>query len=153
MARQETVTLTNMCMICDGSRVLVQDRQKNWRGVTFPGGHVEPGESFAASVVREVKEETGLEISNVQLCGIKQYVPENGIENYDRYIVLLYRTSTFSGVLKSSEEGKVFWIERSELKNYPLPHGFEWMVDVFEDENLTENFWHYQDGKLIAQNM
>ncbi len=47
MARKETCVLTNMCMICDGDMVLVQDRKNpDWPGITFPGGHVEMGESF-----------------------------------------------------------------------------------------------------------
>ena len=47
MARTETVEFTNMCMICDGSRVVVIDRKKrDWPGITFPGGHIETGESF-----------------------------------------------------------------------------------------------------------
>ena len=41
MSRQVPVTLTNMCMICDGDRILVQERtDPDWPGVTFPGGHV-----------------------------------------------------------------------------------------------------------------
>ena len=63
MARTETVEFTNMCMICDGSRVVVIDREKrDWPGITFPGGHIEPGESFTDAVIREVQEETGLHI-------------------------------------------------------------------------------------------
>lgn len=152
MSRIQRVELTNMCMICDGSRVLVQERRnRSWPGVTFPGGHVEEGESFVDSVVREVKEETGLDIADVRLCGIKQYVAAPD-EDYDRYIVLLYKTSTFSGELKSSEEGRVFWIERSELEKYPLPHGFESMVTVFEDDSLTENYWGYSNGQLFMKN-
>ena len=151
MARTEIVTLTNMCMICDGTRVLVQDRKKSWKGVTFPGGHVEPGESFVDSVIREVKEETGLLVSNIRLCGIKQYVPAEG-SDYDRYIVLLYKTSTFSGKLKASEEGRVFWIERSELEQYPLPHGFDRMLEVFEQDALTENYWCALPAGLHTEN-
>ena len=55
--RVEKTEFTNMCMICDGSRVVVIDRKKqDWPGVTFPGGHVEPGESFSDAVIREVQE-------------------------------------------------------------------------------------------------
>lgn len=52
--------LCNMCMITDqAGRVLVQDRLPKptnaWCGLTFPGGHVEPGENVVASVIREVR--------------------------------------------------------------------------------------------------
>lgn len=89
MAREEVCVLTNMCMIYDGERILVQDRMNpDWPGITFPGGHVEPQESFVESVVREVKEETGLDIENVRLCGVKQFTHREG--KY-RYIVFFIK--------------------------------------------------------------
>ncbi len=68
MSKYEKAELTNMCMIYDGAgRVVVQDKVgKNWGGITFPGGHVEKDESFVDSVIREVKEETGLDIQSPQ---------------------------------------------------------------------------------------
>lgn len=71
--RSESVELTNMCMIQNGTKILVEDRKnKTWAGVTFPGGHIEPGESFNHAMVREIFEETGLKIKHPLLCGIKQ---------------------------------------------------------------------------------
>lgn len=113
MAREEKCILTNMCMVYDGDQILVQDRMDpEWPGITFPGGHVEPNESFVESVVREVKEETGLDISGVRLCGVKQWTHQNGLY---RYIVFLFKTNRYSGELKSSDEGKVFWIDKKFL--------------------------------------
>lgn len=73
MPRQERVELTVMCMVYDEQgNVLVEDRKKqDWPGVTFPGGHVEPEESFVEAAIREVREETGLTIKSPRLCGIK----------------------------------------------------------------------------------
>lgn len=72
--------LCNMCMVTDAEgRVLVQERlpkpSNPWSGLTFPGGHVEPGETVVASVIREVQEETGLSVSNLQNCGYKKLSP------------------------------------------------------------------------------
>ena len=95
MAKTESVELTVLCLIQDGDRVLLQNRvKKDWKGYTLPGGHVEPGESFVDAVKREMKEETGLDIINPRLTGIKQFPIENG-----RYIVLLFKTEQFSGEL------------------------------------------------------
>ena len=151
MSRMENCILTNMCMIYDGDKILVQDRRNpDWGGVTFPGGHVELGESFVESVIREVKEETGLSISNVSLCGIKQWSDKN--QSY-RYIVLFYKTDSYSGELKSSSEGDVFWINKTDLKNYKLAEGFDGMFEVFENDTLTENFHWFEDGKWNIKNI
>ena len=73
----ETVEFTNLCMVRDGDRVLVIDRKKkDWPGITFPGGHVEAGESFTEAVIREVKEETGLRIASPRICGMKDWVED-----------------------------------------------------------------------------
>ena len=77
MKRLSQTILTNMCMVCDGERILVEDKcNSSYTGVTFPGGHLEAGETLADSVVREVFEETGLTISEPQLCGIKDWPEE-----------------------------------------------------------------------------
>lgn len=71
----EHVEFTNMCMICDENKVVVIEREKmDWPSLTFPGGHVELGESFSDAVIREVKEKTGLTIySREILCYSKRY--------------------------------------------------------------------------------
>ena len=150
MPREENCILTNMCMVYDGDRILVQRRRKSdWTGIVFPGGHVEPKESFVDSVIREVKEETGLDISNVQLCGIKQWTHREG---KFRYIVFFYKTNCFSGELKSSDEGEVFWIYKKDLRNYTLADGFESMFEVFESDNLSENYWRFENNEWKTEN-
>ena len=140
--RTEKAEFTNMCMVTDGQgRLLVQDRvNPDWPGITFPGGHVEPGESFVESVIREVREETGLTILDPILCGIKQFPLQGG----GRYVVLLFRASRFTGTLTSSAEGEVFWLPREELENCRLAPDFSEMLHVFESPGLSE-FYYYRE--------
>ena len=151
MAKKEPCVLTNMCMVYDGDKILVQDKKKtDWPGITFPGGHIEPQESFVKSVIREVKEETGLDITDVQLCGMKQWTQRDG---EFRYIVLFYKTDKFTGELKSSHEGEVFWIDKKELKNYTLADGFDSMFEVFDSDSLSENYWHFENNQWQVENI
>ena len=122
MERMERVILTNICMIRNGSKVLVEEKVgKGADGIIFPGGHVEEHEPVVDSVIREMKEETGLMIEKPQLCGIKEWINEDG----SRYIVFLFRADTFFGELASSEEGRVFWVETDEV----LKTNWIWHMD------------------------
>ena len=137
MGREMHVELTNMCMVCNGTRVLVQDRVKqDWPGIAFPGGHVEPGESIVASVIREVQEETGLAIGNPKLCGIKGRMQPGG----SRYLVFLFKADTFSGGLKPSAEGEVFWVEKDELLEMRLSPSVKEVFQLMEDDRLSEMY-------------
>ena len=145
MARSESAIFTNLCMVYDhDGNILVQDRKDpDWPGLCFPGGHVEPGESFVESVIREVREETGLTVENPVLCGSKQFQTERN----ERYVVLFYKADRYHGHLKSSEEGEVFWIPRSDLAKYDLSVDFEEMVSIFESDCLSEFYYYQEDGQ------
>lgn len=92
----------------------------------FSGGHVEPGKSFTLSVTREIYEETGLTIEAPVPCGIKQLM-EAGVHS----IVLFYQSNRYSGTLRASEEGFVFWLFLNELKNHLLANDFGQTLSAF----------------------
>lgn len=134
MNRCEFVELTVLCMVYDDHKILLQNRVKSdWKGYTFPGGHVEKGESFVEATIREIKEETGLTVKNLQLCGIKQFPIDHG-----RYIVLLYKTNQYEGHLISSQEGEMKWIDRKSLENIELVEDFMELLQVFDQDDLSE---------------
>ena len=77
-------------------------------------------------------------------CCDTRSVGRNWIENYrtktlwdkrldeeTRYIVLLYKTDKFEGIVTSSEEGNVFWLTLDEMKQRKLAYGMDKMSEVF----------------------
>lgn len=137
--------LTNMIMIENpvSNQVLVQKRVKYWTGVTFPGGHIENGESFTESAIREAKEETGLDIKNPRVCGTVHWCHK---ETDRRYIVILFKTNEFSGTLvEKTEEGEVFWINKEDFGKYQLSPHFDAYLDVFLN-NKNEAFGLHDDN-------
>lgn len=148
MNRKQLATITNMCLVYSGDKILVQERnKKDWPGLTFPGGHVEKGENFIASVIREVKEETGLTIYDPLLCGMEEYKTDN---NDERYLMLFYKTDKFEGELKSSKEGKVFWINKDDLLKYELSLDLDRIYKIMTDDTLSELIYEYRNGEYIS---
>jgi 8-oxo-dGTP diphosphatase len=132
--RTERVELTVLCLVEDGNKILLQNRvKKDWQGYTLPGGHVERDESFVDAVIREMKEETGLDIKNPKLVGVKQFPIKCG-----RYVVFLFKTNEYSGTLVSSDEGNVEWVEYDKLKDINTVDDFEQLLMVMNSNKLSE---------------
>lgn len=88
-----------------------------WRGWEYPGGLIEPGETFQQALHREVLEETGVEIEITGFVGI--------CKNIERDIVNIDFTAHYlKGDLKTSEEStEVIWVtpeQAREMITFPL---------------------------------
>lgn len=121
--KQKRTKLTIMCMVYkeDGSFLVLNRLKQDWPGLTFPGGHVEDDELIIDAVPREMKEETGLEISNIEPCG---YYEWNELGDDVRHLAMLFKTKSFKGEIRSSKEGEIFFIKESDLEKYPLSNDF-----------------------------
>ena len=145
MHKTENVELTVLCLLEDGDKVLLQNRVKDdWKGYALPGGHVEPGESFVSAVIREMQEETGLLIHTPRLVGVKQFPMENG-----RYLVLLFKSTGWSGKLSSSAEGQMEWVDYDQLMYKETVDDLETLLDVMNTPELNEFQHTFEHGEWV----
>ena len=107
-------------------------RKKSWPGVTFPGGHVEPWEALVPSVIREIKEETGLDIENVKLCGVKEWF-EDGVALWYSF----YKPTVFRETCSHREVGRSLLV-MERISEHKLASDFMRNLELFLSEDISE---------------
>lgn len=107
-------------LIMDGGKILlgkhIPERKGFWQGKWIcPGGRLELGETIKEGVLREVMEETGLEVELVEfLLAFDRIFEEGGVKNHVVYIDYLAKVK--GGSLKAASDlGIARWFQRAEL--------------------------------------
>ena len=101
--------------------LLFRNKKKNdinegkWIGV---GGHREANETIDECAIREVKEETGLDVHSLSCSGEVLFVDENL-----KIMMYIYEITDFSGELIECNEGDLKWIPIKDIYNYPMWEG------------------------------
>lgn len=127
-------------IVCDGAgRILLQQTHENaW---SLPAGAIEPGESPAVAIVREVFEETGLHVRPRSIVAVVggpacrvRYPNGDEVE----YVVTVFRCETVTGTLiESNDETKsLAYFERSEMPRL----AFEYPDETFAEDRTTTHF-------------
>ncbi len=117
-----TLLLVAACALVDpDGRVLIAQRPegKSMAGMwEFPGGKVEPGETPEATVIRELKEELGIDVTNACLAPLTF-----ASHAYDGFHLLmpLYVCRRWNGIVGPREGQAVKWVRPVRLRDYPMP--------------------------------
>jgi 8-oxo-dGTP diphosphatase len=110
----------------DGRVLVVRRAQPPANGLyTLPGGGVELGETLTEAVIREVREETGLEIEPLTLAGYRQLIARDNAGRIERHFVILPFTARWvAGEIALNEElAEAHWLKPSEISGLSTTEG------------------------------
>ncbi|GBD88041.1 8-oxo-dGTP diphosphatase [bacterium BMS3Abin03] len=115
-----------------------------WNGL---GGKFEQGESPEDCAVRELKEESGLDVKNLKMKGFITFPMFDGV---DDWYVFLFTADEFKGELINPNEGNLEWIPNDKLTEINLWEGDKIFIPwLFEDKFFSAKFI-YKDGKYVS---
>ncbi|GIN62735.1 hypothetical protein J27TS8_27280 [Robertmurraya siralis] len=136
-------SIFTLCFVHDNEKILLQKRNKSpfvgyWNP---PGGKVENSESPLEACIREVKEETGLLLTNVKFRGVFTVFNDKRSTS----AIMVFQSNDFVGDITSSCEGDIDWIkiDKDLYCSNLVPNSFTYILPyiIENDEILT--------GKLI----
>jgi ADP-ribose pyrophosphatase YjhB (NUDIX family) len=107
-------------VVQDGRVLLVRRGTEPLKGHwTLPGGMLEVGEALTAGVVREVREETGLDVEPVELIELLDRIHREGDRVRYHYVIADYLCSVTGGELRAASDAEaVRWVERCEWNSH-----------------------------------
>jgi 8-oxo-dGTP diphosphatase len=115
----------------DGRLLMIKRGRAPSAGLwSVPGGRVEPGESDEDAVVREMREETGLEVSVGRLIGTVERPGPGGVV----YEIHDYAVAPMGGALEAGDDAAdARWLTPGELRDLPSTPG---LLDALTEWNL-----------------
>lgn len=147
--------LTTLCYIEKDGKYLMLHRTKKehdvnhekWIGV---GGKFEPEEMPEECLLREVKEETGLTLTQYRFRGILTFIADGWESEY----IHLYTATAFEGELTECDEGSLEWVPKERLFSLPIWEGDKIFLKLLqEDAGFFSLKLSYQGDALVESKL
>jgi nucleoside triphosphatase len=131
VAKQQYPEPTVGAMIFNPEGKLLLVKQDKWKGrYVVPGGHIELGETMEDALRREVKEETGLDIYDVQFALLQEFIFDEQYHKREHFIFIDFvcQTDSYDVVLNSESQNYV-WVSLEEALELPLDSYTERLIE------------------------
>lgn len=143
--------LATLCYVINDNKTLMIYRNKKendyhegkWNGL---GGKFELGESPEDCAIREMKEETGLDVKNPIMKGFITFPNFDGV---DDWYVFVFVFKEFEGELIDSPEGHLEWIDNDKLTELNLWEGDKIFLPWLFQEKFFSAKFDYDNGKFV----
>lgn len=121
MSTSKTLLVVAVALVDDDNRVLIAQRPegKSMAGLwEFPGGKIEPGETPEVALIRELKEELAIDVTQACLAPFTF-----ASHTYEKFHLLmpLYVCRRWSGIPRPTEGQTLKWVRANHLVNYEMP--------------------------------
>ncbi len=130
-----------VCFVTHGNDILLLKRGEHRR--VFPGryngvgGHIERDEDPLSGAIREIHEETGLEVSNIRFRGVIHV--DTGLPT--GIIVFVFSAEALNQLFVDSEEGTLEWVPRDRVYDLPLVEDLPLLLPLILDNSTEQPFF------------
>jgi 8-oxo-dGTP diphosphatase len=147
------IVVATLCYVRSGGRTLMLHRNKKegdvhrgkWNGL---GGKLDSGESPDDCVVREVREESGLTITDARLRGVLTFP---AFRDGEDWLVFAYTATRFEGELGECAEGTLEWIDDAKILELPLWEGDRIFLPWLNGDRFFSAKFSYREGRLVGR--
>jgi nucleoside triphosphatase len=141
-AEQQFPEPTVGALIVDPAGKLFLMKTHKWLGkYTLPGGHIELGESMEQALRREVKEETNLDIAEIEFLCTQEFIYDPVFWRPRHFIFFDFACKMVSGEVGLNDEAEEYiWIEPEKV--------FELPMDRYAKKAITEYLKRKSDAQI-----
>jgi molecular chaperone GrpE (heat shock protein) len=119
---------------------------------TIPGGHIELDEPAEEALRREIMEETGLELKNIEAIGFTEGINPKFFHKPKHFIYLNYLAELAGGEIKKTEEmTEYLWIDPEKAQEMKLSESIKPLIEYYIEKKKNGNeSWEHKYKRALA---